>query len=163
MSKAAAYIHIPIMAAKTVLGGIISGFLGHVISLIIAIGLVSILTSFTFFLLLQKFPRALIWTSLVILGLILFFMLVGCIIAGKLLAALIFTILLAVYLCVLYAFRHRLEATVVLVKLTSVFMFQNMSVYFIPLMMGLITMALAIILVFSIGTTYAMEKLSKIS
>lgn len=71
-------------------------------------GIISIIISFVFVLLLQKFPRAVIWTSLVLVGLLL---LLGAGLAtlfGSITGAVIALIILGIYLFVLYSFRYKL-------------------------------------------------------
>lgn len=102
-----------------------------------------------------------IWTSLAIWTLF-FIILIGfCIRVGNLIAALILSVIVALNICVICYFRSRLEAVIVLIKLSSQFIFQNLSVYLIPFFTGFLALVLGIVYCYNFGIAFTTRIISK--
>ena len=81
---------------------------------------------------------------------------------GNLIHAAIISFFVLLFFCALYCFRKKLQAAIVIVKLTGVFVANNASVYLIPLYIGLLSIIFTSMLALCSVSIWAMKTLHHI-
>ena len=110
----------------------------------IGMGLISIMLGFLFLLMLQRFPRMMIWASLLTVTGFLLAVIGVLLYKHQFWTAFGLTIFIGLFLWLIAAWISKIEAIVVIVKLTSEFIFNNCSIYLIPVGVALLSLVVAI-------------------
>lgn len=82
-------------------------------------GFATVLVSFFFLILLQKFPKCVLVTALVIFCLVLLAAVITLLFKQLYLAAFFAALFFAVYVCVIYGFWSKIDAALIIMKLTT--------------------------------------------
>ena len=105
-------------------------------------GIATTFLSLLFLILLAKFPRAVIWASFIIFILACVASIAFSLFYGQWIGAIISAAFFGLFICFLIAFRDKINAAIVLIKLTTQFLFNNLTVFVV----SFITATLSIII-----------------